>query len=331
MNLQSARTRDERRLLPNAAALPPFDAEQLAEHRPDVHLCAVSEAGVVEAHTSLWWTNAPTYRSERVGVIGHYASAGDEAASFLLSAALRVLGERRCTRAIGPMDGNTWRRYRFVVDPAVEPPFFLEPVNPPAWPVQWQNAGFHPLAQYVSTLNTDLSQTDMRAQRVAERMNRLGVRIRAARMAEMEAELIRIHRLSQIAFAHNFLYTDLSQADFIAQYEKVVPHMRPELLLLAERGEELVGFAFAIPDLAQAMRGQPVDTFLLKTIAILPEATLAGLGALMAERVQQEGHQLGFRRCIHALMHEKNVSLNTSLRYGTVMRRYALFSREIAP
>jgi GNAT superfamily N-acetyltransferase len=328
--VQTLRTPAERTRLPNAAALPPFDAAQLADHQPDLHLCALSDAGLVEAHASLWWTLVPRYGAHSVGVVGHYAGAGDEAAALLLPAALRILEQHGCTLAVGPMDGNTWRRYRFVVDSGSEPPFFLEPANPAAWPLQWQRAGFATLAHYVSALNADLAQTDPRVARVALRMERLGVRIRAARLPELPSDLVRIYRLSQAAFAHNFLYTELPQAAYLAQYEKILPHMQPDLLLLAERGPDLVGFAFAIPDLAQAARSQPIDTFLLKTIAILPDPALAGLGALMAERVQQEGRRLGFRRCIHALMHEKNVSLNTSLRYGSVMRRYALFSRELS-
>jgi GNAT superfamily N-acetyltransferase len=161
-------------------------------------------------------------------------------------------------------------------------------------------------------------------------MDRLGVRIRAARPSELVPDLLRIYHLSRAAFAHNFLYTELPQATYLAQYEKILPHIQPELLLLAERGTDLLGFVFAIPDLAQAARSQPIDTFLLKTVAILPDSALAGLGALMAEQVQREGRRLGFRRCIHALMYENNVSLNTSLRYGSVMRRYALFGRELS-
>jgi hypothetical protein len=39
---------------------------------------------------------------------------------------------------------------------------------------------------------------------------------------------------------------------------------------------------------------------------------------------------MGFRRAIHALMHETNVSRRLSDRYARTMRRYALFSRPLA-
>jgi GNAT superfamily N-acetyltransferase len=264
-------------------------------------------------------------------VVGHYASTNDEAAASLLDDAIRLLRDNGCTLAIGPMDGNTWRRYRFVVDPGPEPPFFLEPVNPAEWPLQFERAGFRPLANYFSALNSDLSQMDDRMPRVAERMAQLDVVVRPAQQDELRQELARIYRLSEIAFTRNFLYTELSEAAFFAQYEKVIPHIRPELLLLAERGRELVGFLFAIPDLAQAARGAKMDTFLIKTFAVPPDPKLAGLGGLLAARVQEEGRRMGFGRCIHALMFENNVSRNVSRHYAaaTTMRKYVLFSRDL--
>jgi hypothetical protein len=39
---------------------------------------------------------------------------------------------------------------------------------------------------------------------------------------------------------------------------------------------------------------------------------------------------MGFRRCIHALMFEDNISLNISRHYASVMRKYALFSKALA-
>ena len=73
-----------------------------------------------------------------------------------------------------------------------------------------------------------------------------------------------------------------------------------------------------------------MDTFLIKTVAILPHADLRGLGGVLVSRAQQAGHALGFRRCIHALMHEDNVSRRISGHYAETMRRYTLYSREIS-
>ena len=69
----------------------------------------------------------------------------------------------------------------------------------------------------------------------------------------------------------------------------------------------------------------------MKTLAVLPEPALAGLGNLLLWRVHEEAKRLGFKRVIHALMHESNTSRNLSGRYAKPFRRYTLFARKLAP
>ena len=48
------------------------------------------------------------------------------------------------------MDGDTWHRHRLNVGPFDDPPFLLEPYNPPYYPEIWEEAGFQVLARYFS-------------------------------------------------------------------------------------------------------------------------------------------------------------------------------------
>lgn len=324
---------EEKSALPGARELPRFDARSIAIHGADDHLC-VLDNGEVQAHCSLWWRHTPLLSGRRTGAIGHYASTNDEAAAVLLETALVRLEESACAVAIGPMDGNTWRRYRFVtghgsIQPP-EPSFFLEPDNPPEWPEHFELAGFAKLAEYDSALNSDLARPDERIEPAAARLQDLGLRIHSVVNADFEAELRRIYQVSRIAFVRNFLYTELAEEAFLAQYAGLLDRIRPELVLLAERGGELAGYVFAIPDFAQAARGRAIDTFIIKTVAILPDPDLRGLGGVLVGRVQQAGHRLGFRRCIHALMHADNVSRRISRHYAETIRQYSLYCREVA-
>ena len=54
-----------------------------------------------------------------------------------------------------------------------------------------------------------------------------------------------------------------------------------------------------------------------------------GLGNLLMARCQEAARALGFRRVIHALMHETNHSLKLSSRYAKPFRRYTLFARRL--
>jgi GNAT superfamily N-acetyltransferase len=228
------------------------------------------------------------------------------------------------------MDGSTWGRYRLLTERGDEPPFFLEPDNPDDWPAHFRDAGFEPLAEYVSTLVTDLGERDPRLSRVEERLAAQGVTIRPLRVYDVDAELGRIFRVSLRSFENNFLYTPIPEAAFKAQYAAVVPYVRPELVLIAERGEEAVGFVFAVPDLARARRGEPVDTAVVKTLAVLPGRAYAGLGKLLLARAYEAARGMGLTRAIHALMHEANGSRNLGNESERVIRRYTLFARVLS-
>src|ERR1043166_31608 len=94
-------------------------------HAVDAHREVADATGRVVARCSLWWRRTPSLARHRVGLIGHYAASLPEAAGVLLERACGELASVGCTLAVGPMDGSSWRRYRFVTRFGTEPPFFL--------------------------------------------------------------------------------------------------------------------------------------------------------------------------------------------------------------
>jgi L-amino acid N-acyltransferase YncA len=309
-------------------ALPP--AAERRQHGPDRTLLLV-EDGSLAARCSCWWSGTAMHRDERTGIIGHYAAEDAGVGAALLAQACAMLAANGATLAVGPIDGTTWRRYRLVVERGPEPPFLLEPDNPDDWPAHWTAAGFSTLATYTSALNDDLSRRDARTDAARDRLSEAGIAIRPLDPSTIDAELARIFHLSLASFRGNFLYTPVGRQEFIAQYQAVLPSVRPELVLLAERGDALLGFVFALPDLLQARRGVAVDTVVVKTVAVDPSAAGLGLGGVLVDLVQQAARELGYRRAIHALMHETNLSRRISDRFGRTIRRYALFSRPLTP
>ncbi len=282
-----------------------------------------------DAVASLWWSEVPLLPGEKLGVIGGFDAQSTGAAQAVLAQARARLRKEDCSLAVGPMEGNTWRPYRFVTDRGDEPPFWLEPANPAAWPEWWREAGFTPLANYFSTATEDLAARDQRLGGVIQRMTAAGVGIRNLDAAQFEAELERIHAVSVESFQQNYLYTPLPAAAFAAQYRALKARVQPELVLLAEQAGRPVGYVFAIPDWAQAQRGEPVNTLIVKTLAVLPGRAYSGLGAVLLDAVHAAARQRGFTRAIHALMHETNTSRNLSAHYARTIRRYTLFAQRL--
>jgi predicted N-acetyltransferase YhbS len=309
-------------------ALPAFAIEQCEKHGCDAHLVVMRD-GVAVARTSLWWIRTPTMSGERPGIVGHFAAIDEAVAKQVLDAACGELKRHGCSICVGPMDGNTWRRYRLLTERGAKPTFFLEPDNPDEWPGFFSAANFVPLATYFSAMNDDLTVEDPRIARATERLSSEGVRLRTLKAKDFVEELRRIYAVSRTAFEKNFLYSPIEEAEFLAQYEPIRAHLVPELVILAEQEEQPVGFVFSIPDLAQAKRGQRVDTVILKTVAVMPGRRSAGLGNVLVSGCQQAARALGFQRVIHALMHESNNSLNLSGRYAKPFRRYVLYARKL--
>lgn len=307
-------------------------------HAPDRSILAVRHGSLV-ARCSCWWRGTASLDGARTGVIGHYEASDGDSGIAVLSRACEVLTAAGCTAAVGPMDGTTWRPYRFIVDRGDEPPFFLEPQNLSDWPRQWASAGFVPLASYTSAVTHDLNAEDLRSSAASRRLAAAGITIRAFDTAQPDAELRRIFRLSTRSFRRNFLYSPIAESEFLEQYRALLPFARPDLILVAEQEGRLegklegnlVGVVVAVPDALQAKRGLAVDTVIVKTVGVDPAVSSMGLGGLLVELVQRGASQLGFRRAIHALMHETNRSRRISDRHATTFRRYALLSKALVP
>jgi GNAT superfamily N-acetyltransferase len=322
---------------------PSLNAEQLDQGQADQHLLACVEGRAV-ARCTLWWRSVPFLQGQRIGCIGHYAANDRVAAAELLAAASAQLAVRGCTLAVGPLDGSTFRAYRFVTRRSYQgdpyPPFLLEPDNPDAWPADFGAAGFTPWSEYISAL-APLLGPDPQLESLTTALAAQGIQLLSLDPAIFDAtngdsvafekELARIYPLVMTAFATNPLFTPISYVEFLAQFAPVRSLLSPELVVLAERAGELVGFLFALPDFAQAQRGEVIDTVILKTLAVLPSLAGMGLGSLLSAAVHTRAYHLGYRWAIHALMHVENRSRRISAHIAQPFRGYTLFARPLTP
>jgi GNAT superfamily N-acetyltransferase len=308
--------------------LSPLTPEVIARQRPEAQWMLRQADGAVVARYSLWWGGTPEHEGHRLGYIGHYAARDAGVAHELLERACAQLAAH-AGLAVAPIDGNTWNRYRLLTQRGPEPVFFLEPDNPDDWPAHFLASGFTPLAAYYSALNDDVTRPDPRTGELLRRQREQGIRLRCLDLDRFEEELRALWRLALASFQRNFLYTPISENDFLAQYLPLRQYLRPELVLIAEREQQPVGFMLAVPDLLQSRRGQAIDTVILKTVAVDPQAAGGGLGTLLVAHCQDEAARLGYRRAIHALMYEANFSRRISSHTARSIRRYTLFARPL--
>ena len=305
-----------------------FDAQKLELDAPDQHLQIV-DGDQVLARASVWLNGPRLHLNQATGLIGHYAADSLQTGQAILEFACETLRRAGCATAIGPMNGSTWKSYRLVSDaaasPASETPFLLEPHNPLSWNAHFLDAGFTVLASYHSSLSLH-PDPDPRGPGVRERLTRASVTTRAADPTQLEGELEALFDLACASFSGNFLYTALAKPDFLKLYRPLLERLPAGFTRIAEHDGCMVGIAFALPDL---LRPQP-DTLILKTVGVRPGRVYAGLGRVLGDELHDLARAARMPRVIHALMHDANVSANSSARTSGVIRRYALYARALA-
>ena len=269
------------------------------------------------------------------GMIGHYEARDGSTGTALVRAAAEALAAEGCVRVLGPIDGSTWRRYRFALpsspdDPVWDPPVFAgEPRNPFEYPDHFAAAGFTIVARYEShadDLATPRAGDDSGAMALADRVAGAGFSLRPIDLSRFDEELETLREVSGAAFAGNLYYAPVEAAEFRALYEPLRARIDPGLVSIAlDRDEHPCGYLFAYPDPLAVRDGAP-RRLVVKTVAVLPAARGHGLANHMLDRVRWTATRRGCDTVIHALMHVENFSMRMSARHGgRLFRRYALW------
>lgn len=254
-----------------------------------------------------------------VGLIGFFEAKNEpEPVQRLLREAAAWLREKGARQVIGPMDGDTWHRYRVNAGPFDEPPFLLEPVNPPYYRDLW--APFDVIERYSSKRVDDVAPLAAQLAPMHARAIQRGYRIRPFDAARLQDELTLVWKLSLEIFKGNRFYFDIALDDFLKLYAGIERLLVPELVLFAldASGNE-AGFLFAYPDSAAGV----VD---YKTIGVVPSHRRGYLGWALLHRAYISALEMGRPIANHCLMHESNASQSMDAGHGRTFREYYLYS-----
>lgn len=299
---------------------PAFENAPLS--RPALTL-AKREGNRLLASVSVFHDQTPVVEGKPTATLGHIYAENPELGLAAIKAGLSHMPSGRSV--LGPMDANTWFPYRAISDFGDTPPFFLEKPMASFWPDVFKSAGFTVAAAYRSSMTQTLDYEDRSAQKWEARLTESGITIRRFDVNAPKAVLKSLYDLSLTSFAHNLYYTPIDQTAFMALYQPALKYLVPDFVWLAFDKGECVGFVFAMPDLNQSLRGETVDTLIIKTLAVKKGRDYAGLGAYLGWWVHQCANAAGYKKAIHAYMYEGNTSRVISDKSALVHRRYELY------
>ena len=279
-----------------------------------------------------------------VGMIGFFDSIDDcGPAEDVLCAADAWLREHGCESIVGPMDGDTWHKYRFNVGPSTDPPFLLEPTNPDYYSKLFHKAGFEIVDRYHSLRVENINAILPELRPAFDLATDSGYRFRPIQINRFTEELKLIYEISTASFRKNFLYDDISWEEFFGLYADAKPLIRPELVWFVEdKTGSAVGFLFCLIDYYQAvasMKGRSnllaklrflwnrssADCVNFKSIAVLPEHRRSKLASALMYQGYRESNKLGFSKANLCLIRDGNPSSRLDGGDSRVLRRYELY------
>ncbi len=280
-----------------------------------------------------------------IGMLGFFEARNcPTVVSALLDRAVDFLARQGVGMIIGPIDGDTWHKYRFTVGPFDSPPFLMEPYNPPYYADLWAARGFETLESYYSKVVDDATVAAANTERLSQRALSHGYALRPIRMDRFADELALMYSLSKRIFAHNFLYTDISQEDFFSLYAASRQILDPDFVwfIQCKTGED-VGFVFAFPDQFRAMAALhgrrnlvgmcrfhwlkwQTDTLNIKSLGVVPEHQRTGAAMALMNAVYRKAADKRFRHVNLCLIREGNSSGRMDGDLGRMIRRYVLCS-----
>jgi len=287
--------------------------------------------------------NHNRFHEEEAGFFGFFECVDDPAvARALLERAYAWVTDRGAKFLRGPVNPSTNYECGMLIDGFDLDPMVMMTYNPPYYSRLMEQVGLKKskdLLAYLSNANTIGMK---KIERVADKAFATnGVRVRPINMKDFQGDVGRVWDVYGAAWARNWGFIPMSREEFFQMGKEMKMILKPELVLIGEVGDKVVGFALALPDVNQALKragGSLFPTGLLKilyyqrliknvrvlALGVVEEYRASGLAAAFYATLVRNARKLGYGDCEMSWILEDNVLMNRSLE-AMGARRYKTY------
>jgi len=169
-------------------------------------------------------------------------------------------------------------------------------------------------------------------------------------MKQYDREVDRIRTVYNRAWERNWGFVPMTEAEITHLAKEMKPAVKPDLLLIAEKGDEPVGFAVALPDVNLALRhangrlfplgllkilwhARKIDMLRVPMLGLVPEFRGAGIDQLLYLRLFQGGRKRGIVKGEFSWILEDNLPMRQALdKMGArVYKTYRIYEKGVTP
>ena len=272
------------------------------------------------------------FHEENAGFFGFFECVDDIAvAEALLTRARQWTCERGAQFLRGPVNPSTNYECGMLIQGFDSDPMVMMTYTPPYYPALMDRLGLRrakDLLAYASTpSDVELQKIEHAAKRVYKKT---GVQVRPINMKDFDNDVGRVWEVYRSAWSRNWGFVPMSREEFFQMGKEMKMILKPDLVLIGEVGDRMVGFALALPDVNQALkpaRGRlfPVGLFKILyrkgritsvrvlALGVVPDHRASGVAAAFYATLVRNARRLGYGRCEMSWILEDNLLMNRSL------------------
>jgi GNAT superfamily N-acetyltransferase len=191
-----------------------------------------------------------------VGCFGLFESIDDcDVAAALFDAAANWLRKKGRTEIMGPIDYSTNYVCGLLIDGFQFPPTILTAHNPPYYKDLIESCGFAKAKDWYAWWFAEPVGAAARLRPLAKRFRkRWPVVIRPGNLKNISEESRRLRKIYNQAWEKNWGFVPFTEAEMEFMTHELKQLVIPEFTLIAEIGDEPVGFILCVPDINVALR-----------------------------------------------------------------------------
>jgi len=200
--------------------------------------------------------NYNAFHRSSVGCFGLFECVNDPAvAAALFEAATNWLRARGRDEIMGPIDYSTNYVCGLLVEGFDFPPTLLTAHNPPYYPALIEGLGFNKVIDFYAWWFSEPARAATRLRRLAASLRkRDAATIRQGNLKNFRAEAGRLREIYNDAWKENWGFVPFTEKEFEFMAKELKQLVVPEFTLIAEVGDEPVGFILCVPDINVAFR-----------------------------------------------------------------------------
>jgi GNAT superfamily N-acetyltransferase len=288
---------------------------------------------------------------ERVGFFGFFEALDDADAGRALLQRVETWAAARGLAAVrGPASFSSNEEWALLVDGFDTPPVVMMTYNPRRYVDLLEGCGYRK-AKDIVAYYLDNPEPPERVVRAAEALaRRKGVTVRPLDMKHYDREVGLIRTVYNRAWERNWGFVPMTEAEILHLAKEMKPALKPDLVLIAEKGDEPVGFAVALPDVNFALRrangrlfpvgllkilwyARKIDMLRVPMLGLVPEMHGSGIDQLLYLRLFQGGRKLGIVKGEFSWILEDNHVMRQALdKMGArVYKTYRIYEKGVTP